>query len=194
MNKFLRLIRICACTALILCSFVGTTQAADYVGNFEKIPAVQDRPPQVGIWRLTPTVVVCELAPISETQTKSAVRFWKRLGYNFYRTQYKSSGGAALNTVCRDKTPTGYIVIHLVTNGVKMESKSLAQTHFYVNNETNEIEWAIIYMRPEIRAQVLEHEIGHALGFLHYNQINHLMHEKWTLGGWDKEGLENKQR
>jgi len=186
--------RTCACTALILCSFVGMTQAADYVGNFEKIPAVQDRPPQVGTWRLTPTVVVCELAPISETQIKSAVQFWKRLGYNFYRTQYKVSDVIPPGTVCRDKTPTGYIVIHLVTPGGKMESKALAQTHFYVNNDTNEIEWAIIYMRTEIRAQVLEHEIGHALGFLHYNHISHLMHEKWTLGGWGKEGLENKQR
>ena len=35
------------------------------------------------------------------------------------------------------------------------------------------------------------HEIGHALGFLHYNMINHLMNKKWSMGGWDKEGLEN---
>ncbi len=75
-----------------------------------------------------------------------------------------------------------------------MEDSSLAQTHFYVNNDTNEIEWAIIYLRAELRETVLEHEIGHALGFLHYNVVNHLMTQKWTMGGWDKEGLANRHR
>ena len=73
-----------------------------------------------------------------------------------------------------------------------MDDTSLAQTHFYVDNDTSEIEWAMIYMRADLRKTVLEHELGHALGFLHYNMINHLMNEKWTMGGWDKEGLENQ--
>ena len=75
-----------------------------------------------------------------------------------------------------------------------MEDTSLAQTHFYVDNNTNTVEWAIIYMRPNIKETVLEHELGHALGFLHYNKNNHLMNQKWILGGWDKDGLENKRQ
>ena len=164
--------------------------AGDYVGNFERMPLVEKRPPKVGTWKLTPTVIVCEHAPVTEVQIKSAVNFWKGLGYRFYSTQYKYD---PLNK-CLSKSPQGYIVIHLVTQGIRLEESSLAQTHFYVDNDTNEIQWARIYMRPDIRDTVLEHEIGHALGFLHYNIINHLMNQKWTMGGWDKDGLANKRR
>ena len=173
-----------------ICMMAEPAAASDYVGNFERIPLVDNRPPQVGAWSLTPTVIVCEHAPVSEVQIRSAVSFWKRLAYRFHNTQYKYD---PLNK-CQSDSPKGYIVIHLVTQGIKMEESSLAQTHFYVDNNTNEIEWAIIYMRNDIRATVIEHEIGHALGFLHYNQINHLMNEKWTMGGWDKEGLENRRQ
>tara|TARA_R110000824_G_scaffold256734_1_gene445780 strand:+ start:320 stop:904 length:585 start_codon:yes stop_codon:yes gene_type:complete len=164
--------------------------ASDYVSNFERIPLVENRPPQVASWSLTPTVIVCEHAPISQTQINSAVNFWKGLGYKFFSTQYKVD---PLNK-CLSSAPKGYILVHLITRGIKLEDTALAQTQFYVNNDTNQVEWAVIHMRNDIRETVLEHELGHALGFLHYNRINHLMNEKWTMGGWDKDGLANKHR
>ncbi len=90
--------------------------------------------------------------------------------------------------------PTGYIVVHMVTAGIRLEEVALAQTRFYVDNLTNKIQYAKIYMRKDVRETVLEHELGHALGFLHYNKINHIMNEKWAQGGWDKEGLESQPR
>ena len=138
----------------------------------------------------TPTVIVCEYAPVSKIQINSATAFWEQLGYRFYTTQYKHD---PLHK-CLSDNPVGYIVIHLVSSNIKMDDTSLAQTHFYVDNDTSEIEWAMIYMRADVRKTVLEHELGHALGFLHYNMINHLMNEKWAMGGWDKEGLENPRR
>jgi hypothetical protein len=164
--------------------------ASDYMSNFQRIPAVENRPPQVGHWDHTPTIIVCEYAPISETQIRSAVSFWERMGYSFHSTQYKNDPLEK----CTNKNPKGYIIIHLVSNGIRIGETSLAQTHFYVDNHTKVIDWAKIYMRADIRETVLEHEIGHALGFLHYNRINHLMNEKWMMGGWDKNGLENKHR
>jgi len=164
--------------------------ASDYISNFERIPAVENRPPQVGHWNQTPIVLVCEHAPVNEVQIRSAVRFWERLGYNFRATQYKYD---PLDK-CTTDNPKGYIIIHLISSGVKMDDNSLAQTHFYVDNNTKIIDWAKIYMRDDLRDTVLEHELGHALGFLHYNRINHLMNEKWMMGGWDKNGLENKRR
>ena len=95
---------------------------------------------------------------------------------------------------CLMDEPMGYIVIHMVTAGIRLDETSLAQTRFYVDNMTNKISYAKIYMRKDVRETVLEHELGHALGFLHYNKINHLMNEKWTQGGWDKEGLEKKRQ
>jgi len=75
-----------------------------------------------------------------------------------------------------------------------MKDDDLAETHFYINNDTKEVDWAIIYMKPAIKETVLEHELGHALGYLHYNKIEHLMNSKWIYGGWDTDGLERKRR
>jgi len=173
-----------------VCTLPGSAGASDYVANFERIPLVDDRPPQVASWSLTPTVIVCEYAPLSAAQIDSAVAFWKKLGYRFFNTQYKHD---PLNK-CLSKSPVGYIVIHLVSQGIKMEDSALAQTHFYVDNQTATIDWAIIYMKADVEETVLEHELGHALGFLHYNKINHLMNQKWTMGGWDSDGLRKKHK
>ena len=173
-----------------VCSLSVPSSASDYVSNHIRIPVVQNAPPKVGEWFTTPTVIVCKYAPVSKEQIKNATTFWQRLGHRFYTTQYKYD---PLNK-CLSDNPIGYIVIHLISSSIKMDDSSLAQTHFYVDNDTSEIEWAMIYMRADIRDTVLEHELGHALGFLHYNRINHLMNKQWAMGGWDKNGLENRQR
>tara|TARA_R100001509_G_C4823295_1_gene200626 strand:- start:4 stop:591 length:588 start_codon:yes stop_codon:yes gene_type:complete len=166
-----------------------TAVASDFNSNYERIPLVHKAPSQVASWELTPTVIVCEHAPVTQRQITKAVNFWKGLGYRFYSTQYKHD---PMNKCLMDE-PAGYIVIHMVTAGVPMEEKALAQTHFYVDNIKNKILYAKIYMRSDVRETVLEHEMGHALGFLHFNKINHLMNEKWMMGGWDTEGLERRQ-
>jgi len=164
--------------------------ASDYKSNFTRIPAVEGIPVQAGTWHRTPTVVVCMYAPVERDQADKAVKFWSRLGHHFFQTQYKYD---PLNK-CLSKEPVGYITVHLVHQDLNLNADSLAETHFFVNDETRHIEWAIIYMRSEIKETVLEHEIGHALGYLHYNKINHLMNSKWTQGGWDKNGLVNKRQ
>jgi len=161
--------------------------ASDYHSNYEKIPAVNKKPLRVGQWSLTPTLIVCEYAPVSKAHALSAVAYWKKLGHRFYSIQYKHD---PLNK-CTSASPVGYIIIHLVSQDIKLEESSLAETHFFVDNSTNNIEWARIYMRSDVRATVLEHEIGHALGFLHYDKINHIMNSKWPQGGWDTDGLNN---
>ena len=60
--------------------------------------------------------------------------------------------------------PVGYIIIHLVTQGIKLGWMTLwLKRIFLLIMIHNEIEWAIIYMRTELRETVLEHEVGHAL-------------------------------
>ena len=175
---------------LVFLSLISPTFASNYVSNFERIPAIENRPPQVATWKRTPTVIVCEYAPVTKDQVSKAVEMWEELGYRFFSTQYKYDPLKK----CRSKQPVGYIIIHLVTQEIRMDTDSLAETHFFVDNDHNEIEWAIIYMKAEQRETVLEHEIGHALGFLHYNQIDHLMNSKWMQGGWNTSGLERKHR
>jgi len=38
--------------------------------------------------------------------------------------------------------------------------------------------------------RILEHELGHALGWLDYNSTGHIMNHNWTLGGTRVDGLE----
>jgi len=175
-----------------LLSLVATNvQASDYKSNFRHIPAIETGPIRVAPWKRSPTIIVCENAPVTESQIKKGVKFWRNLGHKFLRTQYKYDPLKK----CNSGTPTGYILIHLVTQDIMgLDNDSLAETHFFINNNTDEVDWAIIYMKTTTKDTVLEHEIGHALGYLHFNKINHLMNAKWIYGGWDVDGLERKRR
>ena len=174
---------------IVLLFMVSTAHSSQYKSNFDKIPAINDQPIRVAKWKRTPTVIVCDSAPIEKSQVAKAIKIWKDLGHYFFTTQYKRD---PLNK-CLQPNPMGYILIQLVDQKVLLGEESLAVTHFYVNNDTNEVDWAIIYLKNDIRDTVLEHELGHALGFLHFDKINHLMNSKWTQGGWDTDGLESPQ-
>ena len=193
MNDTVRLVMCTVAYAILfgwsVYTLASPAEASDSVGNYVHVPAVQNMPPQVGKWKQPPTLIVCDYAPVQQLQVQSAVYFWARLGHSF-NIQYKSD---PLNK-CLESKPEGYVLIHLVTEGIKMEEGSLAQTHFYVDNGSHEIKWAVIYMRTKIKETVLEHELGHALGFLHFNETSHLMNQKWELGGWETKGLESKRR
>ena len=193
MRNILRLLRCIVISGLLIsftiCTFGTTARASDYITNYKRAPAIQNLPPQIAEWKNTPTVLICEHAPVGEVQVRSALAFWQRLGYKILHLQ----SPIIERSSCDQKNPTGYITIHLVTAGIPIPPTSLAETHFYVDNKTNEIEWATIYLRADIKKTVLEHELGHALGFLHFNRINHLMNEKWEMGGWDTDGLERKR-
>jgi len=183
-------------TALILLLFamapLGNTAAAgDYVTNYKRTPAVQNLPSQVARWDKDPTIIVCEYAPVSEIQVNSAIAFWEHLGHKILYS--RDTSNTKISTPCNQKKPAGFITVHLVTVGISLPPTSLAETHFYVDNTTNQIEWATIYLRSGVKKTVLEHEVGHALGFLHFNKINHLMNEMWEMGGWDSDGLEKKR-
>jgi len=176
------IVRALLCVLFLL---ITPAKASEYSSNFVILPAIEREPNRVALWKSTPTVVVCKYAPVTEEQIHSAVTFWEKLGHLFYATQYNHD---PLNK-CSQTSPVGYIIVRLVAQGINLSEESLAVTHFYVDLDTNKIDWAIIYLRNEVRETVLEHEIGHALGYLHYDKINHLMNSKWTQGGWDVEGL-----
>jgi len=189
LTKFALISILIIISSLVILSLIISTEASasDYHSNYERLPAIDRSPPRVGNWKYTPTVLVCSTAPVDEVRTRSSVAFWENLGYKFYTTIYKQNH---LNK-CTSENPQGFIVVKLVSQEEiqKMKDTTLAQTHFYVDINTGKIEWAIIYLRTEPILRVLEHEIGHALGFLHYNKPGHLMHKSQPLGGWDTGGL-----
>ena len=142
---------------------------------------------QAGKWKRIPTVVLCEHAPVDIKGVRKAINWWNSYGYMFYRSIYLR--GSRADEVCRDPDPTGYITINLVTQETFEPGDNLAITHFYIDNDTHEIRWAKIYLKSQVKERVLEHEFGHALGWMHTKKIGHLMHETLIRGGWGAEGL-----
>jgi len=142
---------------------------------------------QTATWKKMPAVVVCTHAPVDKEAVKKAVKFWKNLGYKFHSSIYFKGGHPY--DACTTPEPNGYIVIDLVTQETYGNHDDMAITHFYIDNYTREIYWAKIYLKTRVEERVLEHELGHALGWLHSKSRGHLMHKKWVYGGWDITGL-----
>ena len=149
-----------------------------------------DYPTRIGKWKYTPTVIVCNGAPVVASKVINAVRWWKRHGHVFYNTITKDD---PLNK-CNSESPNGFITINVEKQKMFSEDDDMAVTHFYVDNETSEISWAKIYLKSSPLDRVMEHEIGHALGFMHSNHIGHLMHQSWLRGGWKDFGLRSSTR
>tara|TARA_E500000331_G_C17079631_1_gene636324 strand:- start:33 stop:308 length:276 start_codon:yes stop_codon:yes gene_type:complete len=84
------------------------------------------------------------------------------------------------------------ITITLPSQGV-IDDK-MAATRVYTSKLTGEILKAKIYVIPKMamRERVIEHEIGHALGWQHYNHKNHIMHPNWWYGGHNSYGLNKR--
>ncbi len=159
------------------------------VHNLETVKLMKNKPIRLGSWKYTPTIVICDTTPVEYSNVKDAVNWWKKRGHRFYHTIYKNDH---LN-ICRRTEPEGYIVIKFGSNEIfKDDSNAEAITHFFVENNTNQVLWAKIYLRSLPFERILEHELGHALGYLHVDRSGHLMNQKWVNGGWNDEGLKSR--
>ena len=139
-------------------------------------------------WSSPPSIVICHHAPIDVESVRKAVAWWSNLGYNFYGP-YSSD---FLRQKCFDPSPNGYILIMLVS-GKNYSDKNIASTRIYSDKNTNEILWSIIELKSDmVGERVLEHELGHAIGWMHTRIIGHIMNESLNRGGWDSTGLESR--
>ena len=85
----------------------------------------------------------------------------------------------------------GEIVVLLFNNSIGDFSDKLAITRVYYHTSQKYILKAQIYINRygAQKERALEHEIGHAMGWSHYNRRYHLMHENHNSGGHDTTGL-----
>ena len=135
-------------------------------------------------WSIEPDVRICQSTELSVFRVTQALRYWEKLGYKFGSLRTDSSP-ACMNP------RYGEIIITLPESG--FGAGQIASTKVYTHIRTNDIVKAKIFMLPKNarKERVLEHEIGHALGWQHYNQKFHMMHSNWFLGGYDSKGLKN---
>jgi hypothetical protein len=130
-------------------------------------------------WVFTPTVRVCNVSPLSVHEVADAVKWWQNLGYQFDLI-YSSN--------CIKLNQFGTVTITL-DQGQLFMNGLLGSTTLYADPDTNEIYWATIELRYPYTERVLEHELGHALGWLHTRTRGHMMHPLHFEGGWDADGL-----
>ena len=137
---------------------------------------------QLASWHALPTVRICSNTPISEHRVEEALDFWRALGYEFGTVIYSDE-----TDWCYGSTYFGSIVI--MPNQSPFNGQTLAQTQRVAYNEL------VVGARIEIRADsydrplLLEHELGHALGWPHYNVEGHIMHKALNKCGKETKGL-----
>ena len=138
---------------------------------------------QLASWQALPTVRVCSNAPISKYRVEEALDFWRGLGYEFGTIIYNDK-----TDWCYGSIYLGSIVI--MPNQVLFDKHTLAQTNRVAYNEL------IVGAKIQIRADsydkplLLEHELGHALGWPHYNVEGHIMHGALSKAGKETISLE----
>tara|TARA_Y100000034_G_C6732293_1_gene324498 strand:+ start:25 stop:603 length:579 start_codon:yes stop_codon:yes gene_type:complete len=139
-------------------------------------------------WKITPIVKVCKVLPIPNSRVEKALDYWKRLGYTFEEVIYNDESMS-----CVGRPLFGEIVITIPDQ--KFNYDNIALTRRSANKEMNMILYAEIHMQPKYitKERVLEHEIGHALGWDHTARRYHLMHRTWDHGGHDSTGSDNKR-
>ena len=147
--------------------------------------AEPDLPNLDGVWLIEPEIKVCKSANISESRVKKAVSYWERLGYTFGQVIMNDESAA-----CLGQPWLGDIVIDIP--GPDYDWDKLGITYRATYADTGIIMYTIIYIQTSAfyKERVLEHEIGHALGWNHSKTTYHLMHEEWIKGGSISRGLE----
>jgi hypothetical protein len=143
-------------------------------------------PIQKAKWAIPPTVRVCDSTNVSMFRAQKAFKYWEMLGYEFNGIfmDYKLNCG---------EPRYGEIIITLPDGN--FDTQHMASTRVYTEKITGNIAKAQIFIYPkEARMpRVIEHEIGHAFGWMHHRQKYHLMHPNWHLGGYDATGLRKRK-
>ena len=138
-------------------------------------------PKKIGAWEITPDIYICEKTPISMQRVNKALNYWRKLGYSF---------GTVYDDVnCYDKEDFYVIKISLPDNTFVEPNLAMSRTARVKNTEEIIAARIFIHAFAVPKERVLEHEIGHALGWQHYSQKYHIMHPNWNFGGHGDKGL-----
>ncbi len=144
--------------------------------------------PLVGRWDTPPLVKVCNGVEISQERLEKAINFWRELGYQIDGPIKDITG------LCRPSV--GHILIRN-PSGAEL-SRSISKDHLATTAISKWDFYPGVLAGAEIYFQttdvhkldwVVEHEIGHALGWLHSSKLGHLMNSRYKLVGPDLDGI-----
>tara|TARA_R110000824_G_scaffold326895_1_gene513837 strand:- start:130 stop:642 length:513 start_codon:yes stop_codon:yes gene_type:complete len=127
-------------------------------------------------WKEDPIIIVCPDSEITPYRVQLAVDWWGIRGHNFSYVHWDNN-----NQICSkgtfmkgmifirangDLIPNTYAITARLSLGGRMQSATitLPNKHKYM-------------------PRLLEHELGHTLGFTHVEKIGHMMHPIHEYGG-----------
>ena len=184
--------------ALLLWTAIAYTQDFLTVDRLEPQPndrvclaitLASDIPEQEGDWQFPPDILVCHRGPVSMNRVQRAAEYWEGLGYTFGNVTQAPSDHYNCAT---GKVPYGTIMIDIPGQKFKM-GKHLGTTKTWRSHApyADQIFKAKIEIIPAWGSseRILEHEIGHALGWNDIRHTGHIMNGIWSLGGYGAEGL-----
>lgn len=149
-------------------------------------PAASSTLTRAGTWRFAPEVLLCAGGPVTFTRTTRAIEYWEKLGYAFRGPVKAPQDSFACAT---GNVPYNTIMIDIPSQTFKM-GKHIGSTRTW-RSEGTQIFKAKIEIIPAWgdSERILEHEIGHALGWNDVSRTGHMMNGIWSLGGYSSIGL-----
>ena len=151
------------------------------------VKLAEEKPQQVAAWVSPPTVRVCYNAPVFRIQVQKALGFWEDLGYKFGTIIWDDS-----SAWCTGDVYLGSITI--MPNKTYLGAGTLGRTTRYAyRNKLITGAKIEVTRQGSARELLLEHELGHALGWQHYRVEGHIMHPILPRTGRDVTGLKNRR-
>jgi hypothetical protein len=144
---------------------------------------------QTAKWRKPPDVRVCYNLPIFRYKIERALMFWRYLGYEFGEITYDDT-----SEYCTGNRTDGAIVI-MPNRRYLGDGKYAIATRYSVERAGKitgaRIEIAMMAYGEDL---LLEHEIGHALGWTHSPTKGHIMYPYLKQSGTNSDGLRRRRR
>ena len=125
-------------------------------------------------WSSAPNVIVCKDSPYKKETVEKAVAIWKKEGIDIGNVYEETNS----NKCDSKEGKKGYIQIYGYRNGFKKEDYFARTWDWRSRKDRSKFWGAEIEFRPNIKNsqfKLLVHELGHTLGFKHYEDKYDIM-------------------